>query len=154
KRVGHLGWQCSRVEGYPTSHRSGGLADSLRALRHARECWIGGAGNNLGTWPALAAQPREHEPWTTRTGSPSASRHTAPLARRGVSDARLRARCRSVTVHQAAVTSALSCGSLVCVPNQSTQEGATHMSNRIDSAADVSGVRPTMPPRWVFACFN
>ena len=28
------------------------------------------------------------------------------------------------------------------------------MSNRIESAADVSGVLPTMPPRWVFACFN
>src|SRR5262249_36337532 len=112
--------------------------------------------------PAITWEDGRHWPrnrGNTRHGRPGLARRALrgtplPLARRGVSDARLRARCRSVTVHQAAVTSALSCGSLVCVPNESTQEGAPHMSNRIDSAADVSGVLPTMPPRRVFACFN
>src|SRR5262249_56935175 len=34
-------------------------------------------------------------------------------------------------------------------PERSTQEGAMHMSDRIDSVAGVSAVLPTMPPRWV-----
>jgi len=36
--------------------------------------------------------------------------------------------------------------------NESTQEGATQMSDRIDSAVGVPGVR--VPPRWVFSFFN
>jgi deazaflavin-dependent oxidoreductase (nitroreductase family) len=40
-------------------------------------------------------------------------------------------------------------GRVAVHPERSTQEGATHMSDRIDSAASVPAVLPTMPPRWV-----
>src|SRR5262245_45927629 len=46
-------------------------------------------------------------------------------------------------------------GLLCGTPNEeSKQEGATHMSDRIASTAGLPGVLPTLPPQWVFSLFN